>query len=79
MRGGCKEDEADVSSGVTCNLGTASGLISDFTMGGTLLGEGNAGDDAHSAALVNCVIRENDCDDLDVVRKAFFSFDLILE
>jgi hypothetical protein len=44
-------------AGVTCTLGTVSGLIRDLITGGTL-GVGRTGELAQRAAVVSCVTRE---------------------
>lgn len=63
---------------VICSLGTDNGLIRDLITGGTLLEEGKTGELAQSAALVNWVTNENECDDgVDVVRNALLNFDFI--
>lgn len=72
---GCKVDVDDgrVSSGVTWTLGTAKGRIRLLTTGGTRLGSGRTGVDAHSAAVVSCVTKEKELLGDDEVRNAFFS------
>lgn len=66
------------SSGITCTLGTANGRISDFTTGGTLLGSGRTGVEAHSAAVVSCVTSEKELLGEEEVRNAFLRRDLML-